>query len=537
MPLRGSLLDAAHLGRFTHADPKTPRWRWESNPAREGEAYSQQDKVLNTTTGVGFGGIKIKEVLFGGAPGGGKTYLLIAMAYIHVLEYGPLAFVGMFRRETPEFRDILRQARLMYVPLGGRWNDRDRIWTFPNGGVIQMTYCRNMEDALAHKGAAYSLLLWDELTGWHDDGPYEFLLTRLRTVEKGLFPQSVATCNPDGPGMWWVRERWRIMDTTHKHEEPFLGEMTPDTPEHIQPHHCVFIPSLLTDNPHFDGTGYEESLWSIKDPARRNAYLNGDWSSFVGQAYPEFDEKLHVCSAFTPPPSWPRWASIDWGTSSPYCVLYFAHDAQTGHTYVMRETYGHDVNLKNSGLGRAAREVAREEWQVRAQLYGPQLAAIDPETYSNRGHETTIAQDWINAGWPCEQGNRNRRTRGEVIRSAMQNILPDGRPELQITEQCVHLIRTIQVLVMDPDKPEQVLDGGEDHPWDTLGYGLCSTVATAHQAMLGLGHRNGASAGPDPRNVNYEPNRDWNAPAGLPKPDEGREAFELSMIGRLSGRN
>ena len=80
MPVRGTIFDAA--GMAMPRDASAPNWEWTSNPPRPGEALSQQDKVLHTTDD------RIKEVLFGGAPGGGKTHLLIAMAYLHVMEFG-----------------------------------------------------------------------------------------------------------------------------------------------------------------------------------------------------------------------------------------------------------------------------------------------------------------------------------------------------------------------------------------------------------------------------------------------------------------
>ena len=529
MPARGTLLDAARMGNFKR-DHGLPPWKWSSNPARKDEKYSQQDKVLNTAEQ------QIKEVLFGGAPGGGKTHVLIALAYLHVLEFGKDAVVGMFRMETPEFRDILRQATEMYVPLGGHWNDRDRIWRFPNAGTIQMTYLRDMKDALGHKGAAYSLLLWDEITGWHDDGPYEFVMTRLRSTNPDIFCQSIGSANPDGPGMWWVRDRWRIMDPTTPPETPFLADLDDDAPADMEPHKRVFIPSLLQDNPHLNKDDqYRSGLYAIRDPVRRKAYINGDWSVFVGQAYPEYDENLHLVNDFALPQGWPRWAGMDWGTAKPYCLLYLALDPVTQHIYVVRETYGTDARRKNVGLGLSAAKVAKEEWTLRGQIFNPQILAVDSSIYNRIGAERTIGQDWEEAGWVCERGNRDRRTRGEKIRDVLQTILPTGRPMLQICRSCVNLIRTLPLLVMDETKPEEIKDGGEDHPWDTLGYALLCSIAVAMQGMLMQAALGGLNAGPDPRNEHYDPNTHWNQSAGQQR-DSGLEQFHQGMIGRLSGR-
>ena len=517
MPARGTIFDAA--GMTMPRDATAPTWEWTSNPPRPGETLSQQDKVLHTTDD------RIKEVLFGGAPGGGKTHLLIAMAYLHVMEFGRDAIVGMFRQETPEFRDILNQATKMYMPLEGKWNDRDRMWRFPNGGTIQMTYLRNMEDAFGHKGAAYSLLLWDEVTGWHDEAPYEFLQTRLRSTNVDLFCQSVATANPDGPGMWWVRERWKVMDPAVPPETPFHAELDEDVPEDAEASKRVFIPSLLQDNPHLNRDNqYRDALYAIKDHARREAYVKGDWSVFVGQAYPEFDERFHVCDRPFIPSDWTKWAALDWGSSTPYCVLYFAKDP-IGHIFVWREVYGADMKRKNMGLSRSASEVAREEWG-HATERGVRMMVVDPSIYNRTGHEKTIADDWAAAGWVMQRGNRDRRTRGEKIRDVLQTVCSDGKPILQIADQCINLRRTIPLLVMDDYRPELIKDGGEDHAWDTLGYGLLSTFANQYDAGMfddDRGLTNGA----------YKAGRDW-TDGSAEVEDDGQQSFQEMMAGRLT---
>ena len=504
MPARGTIFDAAGMSLRSREEVETQGWEWSSNPPRNGELYSQQDKVLHTTED------RIKEVLFGGAPGGGKTHLLIAI-------------VGMFRQETPEFRDILNQATKMYLPLDGKWNDRDRMWRFPNGGTIQMTYLRNMEDAFGHKGAAYSLLLWDEVTGWHDEEQYEFLQTRLRSTNPDLFCQSVATANPDGPGMWWVRERWKIMDPATPPETPFHAELDEGAPDDAEASKRVFIPALLEDNPHLNRDNqYRDALYAIKDPARRSAYIKGDWSVFVGQAYPEYDERFHVCPRPFLPSNWPKWVALDWGSSTPYCLLYFAKDS-IGHIYVWREVYGADLKRKNMGLSRSATEVAKEEWG-QAKERGVRMMVVDPSIYNRTGHEKTIADDWASAGWALQRGNRDRRTRGEKIRDVLQTMCSDGKPVLQIAEQCMNLRRTLPLLVMDEFRPELIKDGGEDHAWDTLGYGLLSTFANQYDSQM---------LEDDQLNGNYRAGIDW-TDGPTDAADEGQGTFREMMVGRLT---
>jgi hypothetical protein len=52
------------------------------------------------------------------------------------------------------------------------------------------------------------------------------------------------------------------------------------------------------------------------------------------------------------------------------------------------------------------------------------------------------------------------------------------QPQLKVFPACDNLIRTLPDLILDPDKPEDVKDGQEDHAADALRYGAMSRPRT-----------------------------------------------------------
>jgi hypothetical protein len=60
--------------------------------------------------------------------------------------------------------------------------------------------------------------------------------------------------------------------------------------------------------------------------------------------------------------------------------------------------------------------------------------------------------------------------------------LPDGLPGLQVFTTCPNLMRQLSELASDPNNPEDVAPGQEDHAYDTLKYGLTNVRPPAPPA-------------------------------------------------------
>lgn len=141
-----------------------------------------------------------REVLFGGAAGGGKSYALLAdpMRY-----FGNGNFVGIIvRRTTDELRELKWKSRVLYPKAfpGAKWREKDSLWVFPSGAQLWMTYLERDDDVLRYQGQAFSYIAFDELTHYSTPFAWNFMRSRLRTTDPTLPLFQRATTNPGNVG-------------------------------------------------------------------------------------------------------------------------------------------------------------------------------------------------------------------------------------------------------------------------------------------------------------------------------------------------
>ena len=327
-------------------------------------------------------------------------------------------------------------------------------------------------------------------------------------LSRRLRVRELSTGNPGRVGHGWVKGYF--IDVA-EYERRYFPEPPDDLPEGEEwiPEARQFIPSLLDDNPHIQA-GYRQRLMRMQDPLLRRAFVYGDWSIFVGQALPQWRERRHVVTPFTVPPEWQKWAALDWGTASPYCLLYFARSPDH-HIYVTREVYGAHPKRRNVGLWRSAAKVAAEELEYARDL-GYTNIVVDASMDSHGGHLRSYADIWRDAGWNVQLSSRNTELRLNAVRDALSIKAPDGRPQLLVFERCEHLRRTLPNLPLDEKNPEKVDTDSEDHAFDSLGYGLLCEWATAFPAPRSQ-YQDGMA--PDRRNTSYDPNTDWDRPSQM----------------------
>lgn len=197
-----------------------------------------------------------KEVLFGGAAGGGKSVGVLAAAsqYLDVPGYSALIL-----RQT--YRDLALAGALMdmaqqwWKQTDARWRAADYTWIFPSGATITFGYLERESDKYRYQGSEFQFIGFDELTQFETETRYLYLFSRLRRLKGFDVPLRVrAATNPGGIGHEWVKRR-------------FISHPTPDR---------IFIPSHLDDNPYLDQEAYEESLSNL-DPITRKQLREGDW--------------------------------------------------------------------------------------------------------------------------------------------------------------------------------------------------------------------------------------------------------------------
>lgn len=429
-----------------------------------------------------------QEILYGGAAGSGKSFLLIFAWLQHEKKYESKAKGLVLRKTNAELEDLVQEFKKVLGSIYGdarkMWNETKHTFTLPSGAILEMGYLDADDDKYRYHGRAFNFVAWDELTLWPDPGPYDFLLSRTRSAD-GVPVVVLATTNPIGVGASWVMKRWKIdkfpngMHPVHIYtdlksnsvlgERPDLDKLTDkQLPNHIKRWTRVFIPGRLEDNPSLDKDGMYRSQLIMRPKKIREALLGGRWDSVDGAFFEEWDPKVHVISTFKPDPSWRRWMAMDWGTAHPYCALWAAQ-APNGEIYVYDELYG-DGGEHNKGTMETASQVAlrvRERERSRNEVVDERY--LDSSCFAGHGHEMTIAQSFAKEGVVFQPAVRSNKAGSiNIFREYLKVV--NGNSRIKFMQSCENTIRTIPTMQFDSKDKEQYDSKGEDHPTDCCLY-------------------------------------------------------------------
>jgi len=243
-----------------------------------------------------------REMMYGGAAGGGKSDLLLmaALQYVDVPGYSALLLRRTFKELELE-GGLLERSWEWLNQTDAVPHDGGMKWTFGGDGhsmdedgkaaVLQFGYLDGPNDHLRYQGAHFQFAGFDELTHFREK-QYRYLFSRTRRPKISdetpdwkremienlqRVPLRVrAASNPGGPGHEWVKNRFGIF-----WEEGDDRETMPrlcHRPEFVKSRDRVFLPASLKDNPHLDQAEYERSLDEL-DSTTRQQLLYGDWDA------------------------------------------------------------------------------------------------------------------------------------------------------------------------------------------------------------------------------------------------------------------
>src|SRR5437868_6979471 len=98
------------------------------------------------------------ELFYGEAAGGGKTDLLLGLAFCSAKRS------VIYRRETKQFAAIVDRSRaLASSAKGWKFKANDATWRGPGGRVIEFGGAQFEWDWTRHQGKPHDLIGWDEL--------------------------------------------------------------------------------------------------------------------------------------------------------------------------------------------------------------------------------------------------------------------------------------------------------------------------------------------------------------------------------------
>jgi len=430
-----------------------------------------------------------REVLFGGAAGGGKSFGLLAdpMRYFSNSNFNGL----ILRRTNDELRELIWKSQELYPKAfqGAKWAEKKSQWTFPSGAKLWLTYLERDQDVLRYQGQAFSYVAFDELTQYPTDFAWNYMRSRLRTTDPTLPIYMRATTNPGGAGHGWVKRTFidpAPANTKFVARDLESGEdmVYPDGHEKAgEPlFYRRFIPASLKDNPYLmDGGQYEANLLSLPEMQRRQL-LEGDWAVADGAAFSEFRSSVHVIEPYDIPTDWRRFRSCDYGYSSYSAVHWFAIDPSYGTLVNYRELY----LSKHTGRD-LAKAVIEAEGGERID-YG----VLDSSCWHNRGQlGPSIAEEMIAQGtrWRPSDRTNGARVAGKNRFHEVLKIDEDtGLPGIQFFNTCRQIIADLPVIPADPRGSDDIDPRyASDHAYDSVRYAVMSRPKAFSPFDMGQG--------------------------------------------------
>jgi len=408
-----------------------------------------------------------KEVLYGGAAGGGKSYAML----VDLLRFAsnPNHRALLLRRTLGELTELIDQSRRIYPRAfpGSKFKESKSTWVFSSGATATFSYVDKDSDVTRYQGQSFSWIGIDELGHYPSPYVWNYLRSRLRTTDPDIETYMRASANPGGMGGWWIKKMF--IDPAIPND-PFwatdidTGKTLKYGPSHARANEPLFqrkfIPARLTDNPYLMHSGeYEAMLLSLPEVERRRL-LEGDWDVAEGAAFFEFDRLIHVVEPFEIPTNWPRIRAADYGFSSPSCVLWAAVDWDS-NLWIYRELY-------KKGL--TGEDLADLIIQLEALDPPMQISVLDKSCWSKMGLGPSIAETMMTRGVRWVPSDSNRMSgKIEVHRRLKMDDLT-GQPRLRIVSTCTNLIRTLPTLPLSKTNSEDVDTKAEDHAYDALRY-------------------------------------------------------------------
>ena len=436
----------------------------ESIPDNVKDLVEEQDIIFKPNEGpqTQFLASAEREVFYGGARGGGKSYAMLVdpLRYCHKQNHRAL----LIRKTMPELRDMITHSQRLYGKAypGARWREQEKEWRFPSGARIEFGYADNMTDALRYQGQSYTWIGIDELPQYPTPDIYNFLRSSLRSVDPDIPIYLRATGNPGNVGSQWVREMF--VNPAQPNESFYINI---DTPSGVKKISRRFIPAKLQDNPYLMQTDDYYAMLSSLPEVQRKQFLEGDWDAFENSAFPEFNKNIHTVEPFEIPRSWTRFRACDWGYSSFSCCLWFAIDWDN-NLWIYREFYKNKMT---------ADVFAKQVLNLEHGEY-IKYGVLDSSTWARRGDVgPSIAETMITEGCRWRPSDRSPKSRINGKMELHKRFKFDDdlqQPKLKIFTTCTNLIRTLPLLPVDTNNPEDVDTDAEDHAYDALRYGCMS---------------------------------------------------------------
>lgn len=378
----------------------------------------------------------VDEVCYGGAAGGGKTFVQCADALCYAAKYeGSKQLI--LRKTFPELeRNIVRQSLSVYPQKPfAKYNSTKHLWTFGNGSLIEFGYLARENDVYLYQGSEWDVIRIDEATHFPFSS-VDYLRSRIRGASP--FPRSMKlSTNPGNIGHMWVKNRY--VDPV----PPFRIFRGKDGTSRLYIPASVYDNKVLLEN----DPDYVRRLEAMQDNAQREMLLNGNWDIAAGAFFNEFDRRIHVIEPFdfTRYKDIRLYRSIDYGLDmlAVHWYVEFPPSAENPHgsIIVYRELCAPDLTI--SDASRKIREATPPQEYIVA-TYAPPDVLAKRNVVTGRNQGDMFAENGIS----MVLANNDRKAGWLAIKELLK-IREGGRPILKIFSNCTTLIKHLPMLIHD----------------------------------------------------------------------------------------
>lgn len=455
------------------------------------------------------------HILYEGTRGPGKTDAQLMYFRSKVgLGYGAFWRGIIFDREYKNLDDLIKKSERWFPQFGDGAkflrSASDYKWVWPTGEELLFRQIKKAADYWSYHGHEYPYVGWNELCKYPTSELFDQMMSCNRTSfrpedhpldDGSLLPQIplvvFATANPYGPGHNWVKSRFIDAAKPGQVVRRSINVFNPRTQSRVEVIKTqVRIFGSYKENIYLTPE-YIAELESIKDKNKRRAWLWGDWDIVAGGALDDlWTPDLHVVPRFRIPRTWRVDRSMDWGSSHPFSVGWWAEAngeeatlpggrtwcPEKGSLIRIHEWYGTEEIGSNRGLRLSAADVARgiKEREAKLKSEGWIAGSVAPGPADNQIFDVrekdveTIAKKMSDQGidWTRSDKSPGSRKNGlQLMRDRLESVLPEKEgPGLYFMEHCNAAKATLPVLPRDENDPDDVDTEAEDHPYDDTRY-------------------------------------------------------------------
>jgi len=491
--------------------------------------------------------------LYHGARGPGKTIVQLMRFRARVgLGYGEFWRGVIFDVEYKHLADLVAQSKRFFYAFDDgavfKESAQEYKWVWPTGEELLFRHAKKIGDYEDFHGHEYPFIGWNELTKYATPDLYDKLMSTNRSSftpekhtphkraidnvipfnavkgEDGIYrvydtpdgkplppiPLEVfSTTNPSGPGHNWVKRRFinraepgqlfketiRVFDPKSKQEVDVVKTQ-------------VHIFGSWRENVYLTAE-YIAELEKIKEPNLRRAWLYGDWDVTAGGAIDDlWHAETHVIPVFPVPDYWRLDRAFDWGSTTPFCVIWFAEcngeevKLPNGATFcppagslvACGEWYGSSEIGTNKGLKMSATKVAegirtREiEWlkqnhfkkQPRGGPADNQIRNVNDVSVDT----TEVAMKKIGISWTESDKSPGTRAMGlQLLRDRLEAALVGEGKAIYFMRNCEATIELLPPIPRDEIKTDETDPDYEDHPFDVVKYRILAGNRTAVEKL------------------------------------------------------